>query len=95
MGTVTIQEIAGPRIVISGDESYPGVTIESIPGATIVIAAEGVQGPGGGGGGGGGGGAQQVFIQPDAPAASAPFIWIETGLEPANAGFTVWFEDGV
>jgi hypothetical protein len=79
MGQIIITEVAGSTILIEPDNATP----------TIVIAAEGVQGPGGGGGG------QQVFVQPDAPTAPGPYIWIETGLAPAGAGFTFWFEDGI
>lgn len=89
MGQIIIQEIAGPRIIISG-EGAPSVTIADRPEQRIVISAEGVQGPAADGGGG-----QQVFVQPDAPTATGPYVWFQTGLAPSGDGFTLWFEDGL
>lgn len=43
----------------------------------------------------GGAGAQEVFVQPNTPSAAGPYLWIQTGLAPAGAGFTFWFEDGL
>lgn len=76
MGQIIITEVAGPTIFIEPDNAP----------ATIIIAAEGVQGPAG---------PEQVFVQPDAPSAAGPYLWIETGLAPGGAGFTFWFEDGL
>lgn len=44
---------------------------------------------------GGGGAAQRFFVQPTQPVASAPYLWVQTGLAPGGNGFTFWFEDGV
>jgi hypothetical protein len=91
MGQIIITEVPGSTILIEPDNDTP----------TIVIAAEGVQGPAGvsnipgPAGPQGNAGPEQVFVQPDAPSAAGPYLWIETGLAPAGAGFTFWFEDGV
>lgn len=63
MGQIIIQEVAGPRIVIAADETQPAITIQSQPSATIIIAAEGVQGASG------------VYVQQTRPTDAGPWQW--------------------
>ena len=43
------------------------------------------------------GGAQQVFVQPAAPAVApgVPYLWWQTGLGDAGNDMTLWVEDGL
>lgn len=45
------------------------------------------------GGGGGVPGSAPTFIGPDAPAYVGVHLWVQTGLAPGGAGFTLWIED--
>jgi hypothetical protein len=69
----------------------PAVIAEIAPPAAVIVEITPVALPASGSGSG----AQQVFVQPSAPTAAGPFIWVQTGLAPAGAGFTFWFEDGL
>lgn len=73
------------------------IVVPPAPSGPVTI----VTGPAGGdvsviapGAGGSGSGSQNLFIQPDAPVTTGNYMWVQTGLDPGGAGFTIWFEDG-
>lgn len=90
--------MSAPTIIIA-QTPFVGVKSRAAAAGAVAVIEMGVEGrpgrDGADGQGGGGAAAQQVFVQPDAPTADGPFIWIQTGLAPAGAGFTFWFEDGL